>query len=160
MALVIKMSFNYLFHIDGLVQEIRNSSVLAMELCLFCTNPSTLSIAWPLVIWCCNEPGYQQLCYAAGSLGIASTPEGPRQNGRHFGDDTFKCIFLNENVRIANKISLKFVLKGPINNIPALVQIMAWRRPGDKPLSEPMMVRFRTHICITWPQWVNNILKF
>ena len=36
------------------------------------------------------------------------------------------------------KNSLKFVPKGPINNIPALVQIMAWRRPGDKPLSEPM----------------------
>ena len=37
------------------------------------------------------------------------------------------------------KISLKNVPKGPINNIPSLVQIMAWRRPGDKSLSEPMM---------------------
>ena len=45
----------------------------------------------------------------------------------------FKCIFLNENVSIAIKISLKFVPKVSINNIPALVQIMAWRRPGDKP---------------------------
>ena len=44
------------------------------------------------------------------------------------------------NVKISIKISLKFVLKGPINNIPVLVQIMAWRWPGDKPLSEPMMV--------------------
>ena len=52
----------------------------------------------------------------------------PRQNGRHFTDDIFNCIFLNENVRISIKISLKFVPKGPINNIPALVQIMAWRR--------------------------------
>ena len=33
-----------------------------------------------------------------------------------------------------------FVPKRPINNIPALGQIMAWRRPGDKPLSEPMIV--------------------
>ena len=33
---------------------------------------------------------------------------------------------------------------------------MAWRRPGDKPLSEPMMVRLPTHICVTRPQWVNN----
>ena len=64
----------------------------------------------------------------------------PRQNGRHFADDTFKRIFLNETFRISIKISLKFVPKGPINIIPALVQIMAWRRPGDKPLSEPMMV--------------------
>ena len=43
---------------------------------------------------------------------------------------------------------------GPINNIPALVQIMAWRQLGDKPLSEPMMVLLLTHICVTRPQWV------
>ena len=47
---------------------------------------------------------------------------------------------LNENAWIAIKISLKFVPKGPINNIPELVQIMAWRLPGDKPLSQPVMV--------------------
>ena len=52
----------------------------------------------------------------------------PGQNGRHFADNIFKCIFLNENVWIPIKISLKFFPKGPINNIPALVQIMAWRR--------------------------------
>ena len=79
----------------------------------------------------------------------------PRQNGRHFADDIFRCIFLNEDVWIALKISLKFVPRVRINNIPALVQIMAWRRPGDKPLSEPMMVSLSTHICVTRPQWVN-----
>ena len=78
----------------------------------------------------------------------------PRQNIRHFPDDTLKGIFLNENVIISIKISLKFVPKGPINNIPALVQIMAWRRPGDKPLSKAMMVSLLTHICVTRPQWV------
>ena len=41
-------------------------------------------------------------------------------------------------------------------NIPVLVQIMAWRRPGDKPLSEPMMVKLMTHICATRPQWVKT----
>ena len=82
----------------------------------------------------------------------------PRQNVCHFADDLFKCIFLNENVRIAIKISLKFVPKGPINNISALLQIMAWRRPGDKPLSEAMVFRLLTHICITWPQWVKRHL--
>ena len=82
---------------------------------------------------------------------------GAETNRRHFADDIFKCIFLNENVWIPTKISLKFVPKGPINNIPALVQIMAWRRPGDKPLSEPMMVSFPTHICVARPQWVNEI---
>ena len=78
----------------------------------------------------------------------------PRQNGRHFPDDIFKCIFLNENISISITISLKFVPKGPINNIPALVQIMAWRRPGDKSLSKPMIVSLSTHICVTRPQWV------
>ena len=78
----------------------------------------------------------------------------PRLNGRHFADDTFKRIFMYENVGISINISLKFVPKGLINNIPALVQIMAWRRPGDKPLSEPMMVNLLTHICVTRPQWV------
>ena len=78
----------------------------------------------------------------------------PRQNGRHFADDMFKCIFVNENVWIPIEISLKFVPKGSITNIPAFVQIMAWRRLGDKPLSEPMMVSSQTHICVTRPQWV------
>ena len=80
----------------------------------------------------------------------------PRQNGRHFADDTFKRIFMNENVRISISISLKFVPKGLINNITALVQIMAWRRPGDKPLSEAVMVRLLTHICVTRSQWVKR----
>ena len=47
-----------------------------------------------------------------------------------------------------------FFLRVQINNIPALVQIMAWRRRGNKPLSEPVMVSLLTHICVTRPQWV------
>ena len=66
----------------------------------------------------------------------------PRQNGRHFPDDIFKRIFLNENVWISIKISLKIVPRGPINNISALVKVMAWCRIGDKPLYEPMLTRF------------------
>ena len=62
-----------------------------------------------------------------------------RQNCRHFPDDVFECIFLNENVWISIKVSPKFVPEGPIDNIPELVQIMAWCRTGDKPLSELMM---------------------
>ena len=80
----------------------------------------------------------------------------PRQNGPHFPDDIFKCLFLNENVWISKRISLKFVSEGPINNIPALVQKMAWRRPGAKPLSAPMLVSLLTHICVTRPKWVNK----
>ena len=81
----------------------------------------------------------------------------PWQNGRHFADDIFKCIFLNENVWIPIKISIKSVPKRPIDNIPALVQIMAGRRPGDKSLSESMMVSLTTHICVTRPQWVKEV---
>ena len=71
-----------------------------------------------------------------------------------FPDDILKWIVWNENVMILIKISLKFVPRGPINNIPSLVQIMAWCRPGNKPLSEPIMVRLRTHV--TRPQWVKT----
>ena len=67
----------------------------------------------------------------------------PGQNGRHFTDDIFKRIFFNENVWISIKISLRFVPKGPINNIPALVQIMAWRRSGDKPFLNQWWVDYR-----------------
>ena len=81
----------------------------------------------------------------------------PRQDGRHFADDIFKCIFFNENCCILIKFSLKYVRKGPIDNNPALVQIMAWRRSGDKPLSELMMISLPTHICVARPQWVKKI---
>ena len=57
-------------------------------------------------------------------------------------DDIFKHIFVNENFCILINISLKFVPRVQSNYIPAYVQIMAWRLPGDKPLSEPMLTRF------------------
>ena len=57
-------------------------------------------------------------------------------------DDIFKWIFLNEKFCISIWILLKFVPKGPINNSTALVQVMAWRQTGDKPLSEPMLTQF------------------
>ena len=72
-----------------------------------------------------------------------------RQNGRHFPDDIIKCIFLNENVWIPIKISLKFVPKGPVKNIRPLVQIMAWCQPGDMPLYELILVNLLTNMCIT-----------
>ena len=78
-----------------------------------------------------------------------------RQNGRRFAADMFKCIFLNESYFILIQISLKFVPRGPISNNPTLVQMMAWRRSGDKPLSEPMMISLLTHII--QPQWVNTL---
>ena len=92
----------------------------------------------------------------------------PRQNWRHFTDDIFKCNFLNENAWILIKIPLNFVPKGLINNIPVLVQIMAWRHSGDKPLSEPMIFSLRTgpqcvtmymapcHILCNGDRWARN----
>ena len=68
---------------------------------------------------------------------INSTP-----TGRRFADDIFGRIFVNEKFCILMKISLKFVRKDPIDNNPALVQIMAWRRVGDKPLYKTMLAQF------------------
>ena len=131
--------------------------------------------SWPMVYYNCNPmepPLFHKKCLLIVYLSSSFQPSvstmdfdiwflsvvvnilKPIQNGCHFPDDIFKCSFLNENVLISIKISLKFVPKGPINNIPALVQIMAWHQPGDKPLSEPMMVILSMHICVTRPQWV------
>ena len=107
-------------------------------------------------IWKCKISAMMRIIWWTALV----NPLRPRQNGRHFAGDIFKCIFLNENVWIPIKISQKFVPKDPINNIPALVQIMAWRRPGDKPLSEPMVVILPTHICVTRSQWVNSFESY
>ena len=57
-------------------------------------------------------------------------------------NDIFNCIFLNENDRIPIRISLKVVPMSPIDNKSALVQVMAWRWTGDKPLPELMLTQF------------------
>ena len=89
------------------------------------TYMSVLYLSWLLITWGLFQFNTLRL----------------RQKGRHFADDIFKCIFLNETFRILNEISLKYVPYGPINNMSALVQIMAWCRIGDKrPLSEQMQV--------------------
>ena len=77
----------------------------------------------------------------------------PRQNRRHFEDDVFKCNLLNENVWIPIKISLQFVSKVPINNIPTSVQILATSHYLNQwwPSST-------THICVTRPHWVKGIM--
>ena len=94
------------------------------------------------------------ICSSHGSTVLAVTCKYQRicsrlrQNGRKYCD-IFKCIFLNENVWILLKISLKFVPNGPINNITALVLILAWHQLGEKPLSEPMRVSLLTHIYVS-----------
>ena len=63
----------------------------------------------------------------------------PRQIVRHFPDDIFKCLFMNENDRISDTIWLKFPPMGVIDNNTTLVQIMAFHLFGAKSLSEPMI---------------------
>ena len=75
-----------------------------------------------------------------------------------FADNLFKCIFMHEKFYISIQISLKFVPKGPIDNMAVLVQVMTRCCPGDKPISESIMVNLPTHICITRLQWVEQLL--
>ena len=64
------------------------------------------------------------------------------------------AFFVNEKVQIAIKTSLEFVPKGQINKILELLQMMTWRHPGDKPLSEAMLVSLPTQICAAWSECV------
>ena len=80
----------------------------------------------------------------------------PRQNGLHFPDDIFKYIFINENCCILTRFSFELVTKDPINNVPALVQIMDWHRPGDRPYSEPMVVSWLTYMRLS--AWTHRCL--
>ena len=66
----------------------------------------------------------------------------PGQNGRHFANDFFKCIFFNEKFCTLIANTLKFIPKGPIDNKSALLRVMAWRRSGDKPLLEALLTQF------------------
>ena len=54
-------------------------------------------------------------------------------------DNIFKCVLMDENDRILIKISLKFVVRSPLDNKPALVHVMAWCWTEDKPLPEPVI---------------------
>ena len=132
--------FNLVMYQNQLMQGHSDTSV-HLALRASCTDWSS----WPPCLVCHNTPY------------IMLNTLRPRQNGRHFPDNIFKLIYLNESIWISIEISLKFVPKGPVNNIPALVQIMAWRRPGDKPKSEPMLVCWLSHICVTRPQWVKSL---
>ena len=68
-----------------------------------------------------------------------------------------QMLFLNENIWISNKISLKYVPSGPIDNMLELVHIMAWRCPVDRPSSEPMLTKFTdAYIAALRGRWVNS----
>ena len=98
----------------------------------------------------------------------------PTRNRRHFADDIFKCIFVNENVWISINISLKFVPRHagvPINNIPTLVHAERFDcnigsenglLPGStKLLPEPMLTHHeRYSVTFTWKQFHAMYLNF
>ena len=46
------------------------------------------------------------------------------------------------------------VPKCRVDNIAALITILAWHRTDDKLLFQPMMPYFLTHICVIWSHWV------
>ena len=88
---------------------------------------------WQCGCWCVDGWSYDWHVEAEANL--------PTFRRRHFQ--------MHEDAWIPLEIPLQFVSKFQSNNIPALVQIMAWRRPDDKPLSEPMMFSLLTHVCVT-----------
>ena len=100
-----------------------------------CTLKRQTSLDIFLLHW--NYYGYSPL---TTSICLNSSPLG--QNGRHFADESFRWVFMNEKFCILIRISLKVIPKGPIEDNPALAQIMAWRHTGDKPLSEPKLIQF------------------
>ena len=82
----------------------------------------------------------------------------PRQNGRHFPDDIFNCIFLNENIRISLAISLKFVPRRLIKNIPALVQIWLGDIQATSHYLKQWWLVYWSHICVTRPKLIKRLL--
>ena len=81
----------------------------------------------------------------------------PRQNGSHFADAIFKGIFLNENTLIPITVSLKFIPKGPIHNIPVLFQIMPGADQATSHYLQQWWLMLPKHIRITQPRWVNSL---
>ena len=92
----------------------------------------TTEILFKKVVFICSGLNYVVTRLYISTLRLS-------QNGRHATVDIVKFIFLYENSCILIWIALKCVPKGPINNKPSLVQVMAWHQWGDKSLPEAMM---------------------
>ena len=121
------------------------------NVCLVSKRPPAPNVHIAVISWEIFNLGYQLLNFL--------THQG-RDKGDAISQRTFSNAFSWKNVPvwILIKISLRFVPKGPITNIPVLNQIMACHWPGNKPLSEPMRVSLLMDICVTSPQWVDNEL--
>ena len=77
-----------------------------------------------------------------------------RQNGHHFPEDISNAFSWMKMHEFRVRLHWSLFPRAQLTIFQHLVQIMAWRRPDDKTLSEPMMVSLLTHICVTRPQWV------
>ena len=106
-------------------------------------DPDGETVSWLLHYIACWFDNVSQREGVIVSRSFSRSP--PGQNGLQFGRRHFQIHFLewnNENNRIVIQISLKSVPMGPTDNMPALIQVMARRRTGDKPLTEPMLTHF------------------
>ena len=104
-------------------------------------------------------PFFQASLLSSTHVYVSISTMRPRRNIRHFADDIFKCFFPNEIVWISIEISLTFIPKGQINNIPVLVQIMVWYRPGDKPSSEWWSDHKRIYASLGFNESMNQIQR-
>ena len=93
-------------------------------------------------------PWYQFKISVASLKGNELTHWGRDKMAVIFADDIFKCIFINENLRILMHISLKFGPSGPVYNNPSLVQIMTWRRAGNIISTNDGLISLK-HMCDT-----------
>ena len=118
--------------ISPVTTTVRSSAVTVFINLSACTSPDRLPSA-------CN---YWSRCWLSPLMCLDVNSSLPKQNGRHFTEDNYKCIFVNEKFCISIQISLKFVPLCPIGNKAALVHVMALHQTGDKPLPEVMLARF------------------
>ena len=89
-------------------------------------RPHYIAVRW--ASWRLKSPTTRVFVSASTLVSILRL----KQNGRHFPADILNYIFLNENIWISNKMSLKCVPWCLVDDISALIQIMAWRHPGDR----------------------------
>ena len=103
---------------------------------------------WLPCWWICILLHYSHACddhcysYCSNALLTPINSSLPGQYGHRFADDLFRGNFVNERLCNLILISLKFVPMRTIDNKAALVQVMAWRWIGYKPLPEPMLTQF------------------
>ena len=100
------------------------------------------------------SPGRRQAIIWTNAASLSFNALRPRRNGRHFQTTFSNAFSWMEILEFSLKFHWNLFLVVQNNNIPSLVQIMAWRRPSNKPLSETTMGSLMTHICVTRPQWV------